>query len=37
MERVPDILQAISQERIAEMQARLALVWRRWGWQGGTA
>ena len=35
MERVPEILQAISKEDVARMQANLGKVWRRWVGGGG--
>ena len=37
MERVPEILQAISKEDVARMQANLGKVWRRWVGVGGGA
>ena len=34
MFKIPEILKAIPEERVAEMQAALALVWRRYVWSG---
>ncbi len=31
MDNLPEILEAVSEERVKEMQRALALVWHRWG------
>ena len=34
MFKIPEILMAVPEERVAKMQAALALVWRRYVWSG---